>query len=355
MDSNMKLKYGLINIQSVGNKTTKIRNLINEQEFDVFLLTETWLQGNISDSSRIKEMKPCTHNFYHIPRKNKIGGGVGAFVSKSFTSVTIKDELMFESFEYIDLELKMKNKVLEVILIYKPPDSSKRKFIEEFSTLLEMVNDINKTIISGDFNLWMDDEENNYVTEFKELLDSFNTVNGVTSPTSISGHIIDLVIYCSSSDIVSDIEVEPDFGYCNVHKLVTFSVDMNKSRILKIWITYRDKKNFDATGFIEESITDMSEGIFQCEHNPDGRCAGCHAERFNNSFNRKYNDTCPVIKKQIAVRENSKWYNSELLEAKRLKRKLEDRWRRKRTPQSRDSYARARNDYNVLLERTKRD
>ena len=63
MDSNMKLKYGLINIQSVGNKTTKIRNLINEQEFDVFLLTETWLQGNISDSSRIKEMKPCTHNF----------------------------------------------------------------------------------------------------------------------------------------------------------------------------------------------------------------------------------------------------------------------------------------------------
>ena len=58
MDSNMKLKYGLINIQSVGNKTIKIRNLINEQEFDVFLLTETWLQGNISDSSRIKEMKP---------------------------------------------------------------------------------------------------------------------------------------------------------------------------------------------------------------------------------------------------------------------------------------------------------
>ena len=84
----MNLKYGLINIQSIGNKTIKIRNLINELELDVLLLSETWLQGNISDSSRIKEMKPSTHNFYHIPRKNKSGGGVGAVISKSFSSVT---------------------------------------------------------------------------------------------------------------------------------------------------------------------------------------------------------------------------------------------------------------------------
>ena len=83
MDSNVNLKCGLINIQSVGNKTIKIRNLINELELDVLLLTETWLQGNISDSSRIKELKPYTHNFYHIPRKTKGGGGVGAVVSVS--------------------------------------------------------------------------------------------------------------------------------------------------------------------------------------------------------------------------------------------------------------------------------
>ena len=34
---------GLVNIQSVGNKTINIRNLINEAKFDIFISTETWL------------------------------------------------------------------------------------------------------------------------------------------------------------------------------------------------------------------------------------------------------------------------------------------------------------------------
>ena len=355
MDSNMNLKCGLINIQSVGNKTIKIRNLINELDLDVLLLSETWLQGNISDSSRIKELKPCTHNFYHIPRKNKVGGGVGAVVSKSFSSVSIKNEVSFESFEYIDLELKRKNRVFEVILLYRPPDSSKRKFMEEFSNLLEMVNDVRKTIISGDFNLWMDDDKDSYVTEFKEVLETFNMTNGVLSPTSISGHIIDLVIYCSDSNFVSDIEVEPDFGYCKVHRLVTFAINMNRSKIIKKWITYRDKKNFDVAEFIEESMMDMSESIVQCEHKSNEICVNCYTVQFKRSFTRKYNMKCPVIKKQIVVRENDRWFNSELLEAKRLRRKMENRWKRAKTPQSRALYTKARNDYNALVERTKRN
>ena len=43
------------------------------------------------------------------------------------------------------------------------------------------------------------------------------------------------------------------------------------------------------------------------------------------------------------------------MEAKRLRRKLENRWKRRKTPQSRASYVRVRNDYNALVERTKRD
>ena len=62
------LHCGLVNIQSVGNKTINIRNLINEAKFDIFMLTETWLWGDVSDSSKIKEMTPKTHTFYHFPR-----------------------------------------------------------------------------------------------------------------------------------------------------------------------------------------------------------------------------------------------------------------------------------------------
>ena len=43
------------------------------------------------------------------------------------------------------------------------------------------------------------------------------------------------------------------------------------------------------------------------------------------------------------------------MKAKRLRRRLEDNWRKKRTPQTRALYVRARNDYNALVERVKRD
>ena len=48
-----KISCCLINIQSVGNKTNKIKCLIDELRLDICILTETWLNNNISDSSKI--------------------------------------------------------------------------------------------------------------------------------------------------------------------------------------------------------------------------------------------------------------------------------------------------------------
>ena len=111
------LNCGLVNIQCVGNKTINIRNLINEAKFDVFMLTETWLWGDASDSSKIKEMTLKTHTFYHFRRVEKTGGGVGVFVSKSLSKVTVKKRLIFNTFEYIDLEILSKNKVMRRIAV----------------------------------------------------------------------------------------------------------------------------------------------------------------------------------------------------------------------------------------------
>ena len=55
------------------------------------------------------------------------------------------------------------------------------------------------------------------------------------------------------------------------------------------------------------------------------------------------------------IRDNVKWFNKELLEAKRKRRKLEGRWKRAKNRESRTLYNRARNDYNTLTEKTKRN
>ena len=56
----------------------------------------------------------------------------------------------------------------------------------------------------------------------------------------------------------------------------------------------------------------------------------------------------------MVVRDNAKWFNKELLEAKRKIRKLEERWKRAKSRESRALYNKARNDYNTLIEKTKR-
>ena len=70
------LRCGLINIQPVGNKTIEIRNLINEAKFDICILTETWLWGDVSNSSKIKEMTLKTHFLpFAQSRKNRRWSG----------------------------------------------------------------------------------------------------------------------------------------------------------------------------------------------------------------------------------------------------------------------------------------
>ena len=354
MESSQHVKCGLINIQSVGNKTIKIRNLINEIELDLCLLTETWLQGNISDNSKIKEMTPCTHDFYHVPRKDKIGGGVGVLVSKTFTNVSIKNEITFETFEYIYLQLTRNSKVLKIISLYRPPRSNMKKFIEEFNILVDMVDDIQNTFIGGDFNCWVEDDNDNKAKELKEVFEIFNLINNVSVSTSVGGHTLDLVISGRDSNLIRNLEVEPDFEISKTHKLITFDVNINCTRALKKWITYREKRNFDAENFIEVSVADMSCENIQCEHMVDGTCVGCYTKTYNNSFGKTYDTMCPMKRKQIVVHENVKWFNSELLKAKRLRRKMENRWRRAKSAQARASYNKARNDYNTLIEKTKR-
>ena len=81
INTSVYIKVGLVNIQSVGNKTLEIRDLINDEKFDILAVTETWL--NEYDTAMINEMTPSTHTFLHIPRNDKRGSGVGIFLRNS--------------------------------------------------------------------------------------------------------------------------------------------------------------------------------------------------------------------------------------------------------------------------------
>ena len=300
-----------------------------DQELDICILTETWLNDNISDKSKINDMTPNTHNLYHMPRKTKIGGGVGMLINKVFKTDIIEN-YPFVSFEYINLKITYKNRSIQIVAIYRPPNMSRRGFLSEFGELLDSLNDNRNILICGDFNLHMDNKSDSYVTEFNELLESHNLENTVNEPTSLSNHIIDLVIHIKTSKLVSDLMIEPECDLSPVHKLVLFNINIWINNITTKRITYRNKTNFDAEEMIDKSMAEIRRNNLQCEcirRNPQ-TCVCCFTKNSKTIMTNNYNNICPEETKDIIVRESAKWYNRELREAKKNKRKMEDRWKR---------------------------
>ena len=174
-------------------------------------------------------MGRCEHTFYHFPRVEKTGG---VFVSKSFSKVTVRNQVIFNTFEYIDLEILNKNKVIRLITLYRLPTiDGKRKekeFIEEFGNYLDTINNLRTTFIC-DFNLWLDKvSECNYVGEFVELLEAHSIVTSVINPTTKSEHIIDLVIHHKDHKLIKNVEVEPVCIILPFHRLMTYRVDVRR-------------------------------------------------------------------------------------------------------------------------------
>ena len=362
MASTKKMNCSLINIQSVGNKTNIIHSLITDQDLDICMLTETWLRNNISDNSKINEMTPITHNFYHVPRINKSGGGVGLLIKKLYKTKIVSNQ-SFDSFEHINLKILYNNKSIQTIIIYRPPNMSKREFLKDFGDLLNTLNDSRNILICGDFNLHLDNKSDNYVSEFNELLESHDLENTIDETTSLSGHIIDLVIQTKNNRLVNEIIIEPECTISPVHKVIHFSLDIRKSCNITKKITYRKKTNYNAEKFIEKSVLEIREK----RENNNSFCESCRSlQSCVNCFTRSsktimannYDNICPEETKEIIVRENAKWYNSELREAKKNKRKMEDKWKRSKKSMKSEYwnlFKVARNKYNNLIEKTKRE
>ena len=270
----------------------------------------------------------------------------------------------FKSFENINIKINHLNKNIQIIIIYKPPNTSKREFLDEFGGFLDTVLiDSRNILICGDFNLHVDNKADNYVKEFLEILESHNLENCVDDPTTLSNHLIDLVIQNKDSNIVSGLEVEPDCTISPVHKLISFNVNIWRSTVVKKTITYRNKNNFDAETYIDESIKKIDENRRKCKCISENRqideetCVSCYTASRKNILAMNYNDICPEINKQIIIKENAKWFNSELREAKKKKRRLEDKWKRSNRLNKNKNwevYKTARNQYYALIEKTKR-
>ncbi len=81
-----------------------------------------------------------------------------------------------------------------VLTVYRPP-RLKKGFISEFGELLSKITiEFDSILISGDFNIHIDNTTDHFANQFTDMLSTFDFTQHTAGPTHNQGHTLDLVI-----------------------------------------------------------------------------------------------------------------------------------------------------------------
>lgn len=130
------VKIGWLNVQSINNKATTVRELIEERKYDVFVATETW---HHKGDSILKHASGPAYSISEHSREIGRGGGVAIFYRTHYSCSPILLPSV-TTLEYVSIRLKTGRNAFAVLATYRPgSDRPTSLFYEELTLLLEVI------------------------------------------------------------------------------------------------------------------------------------------------------------------------------------------------------------------------
>ena len=145
-------------------------------------------------------------------------------------------------------EITCNSRSVRLVNIYRPERDVDGKhvhfssFRQEFEKLI--VNYLlhpSDIILTGDFNIHIDNTSNNYANQFKDLLSAHGLIQHITAPTHRYGHCLDLMITReNTSPLISNITIHP--GLSDHYAIIT-DMNLKKPKMPTISVSTRHWKN----------------------------------------------------------------------------------------------------------------
>ena len=335
--------FGTINARSIRKNLNTLRFLVQNDGLDILSITETWLRSD--DHYEINEICPTGYNLLHADRNDRPGGGVGFLIRNNYKPKVIKTSA-YSSFEHMAISVSSAPDSVRFLVIYRPPSLSVATFIEEFSALLE---DIalggSSLVISGDFNLRWDVSNDSYVRKFKELCSAFGLLQHVNETTHIKGHVLDLILSREVDDL-SIVNVRIGDAVSD-HFLVRCNLSIKRPQQTKRTINYRNLKTLDIANF----CFDVSSLPLVQNHKHMNIEELVHG--YNSQLREVLDKHAPVITRTTTSQRRDPWETEEVLEALRVKRRAERRFRKVKTADSYKDFRKAFDDFTQCLDNSK--
>ncbi|XP_071510967.1 uncharacterized protein [Diadema antillarum] len=329
-----KLNVQLWNCNSVRNKTNFLLEHVIDSNVDIMFLTETWLLS--VDPVVIDECTPAGYTFLNVARgRNDPLGGI-AVIYKTALNLSTANINILSSHDTFELAaVANPSRSICYVVIYRPPPSMRngfktQEFLQGFEELVcELTTYSWKLLILGDFNMHEDTPRKPDVAYFLEIIEEAGLQQHVTTATHKLGHTLDLVISRLDESPVVDCRA-CDKLYSD-HFIISCTVDAAKPKQHDATSHCRNFRNLDKGSF----ITDINEAFhdFPFDGDVDDQTAFYHSTILD-----VLNKHCPSTKRVHRFCRHPPWYTNEIHQARRSRRKLERRWRKLQTPESRHQY-----------------
>ena len=327
-----------INCQSVVNKKDQLHSVIDIENPDIVIGTESWLSPSIYDG----EIFPPNLNYtvYRRDRQTKTTGG-GIFILVRNTLISDLKPQYNTNCENLWVEVKVRGtKPLLIGAYYKPKELDHESMYELKSSLdcILQSDKYSNILLSGDFNLpsmnWNDEattpgcKNQSYYEQFLTIMKDCNLTQVIDRPTR-GENILDL-IFTTNTTLVQNSDVIPGIGDHDIASLVvSIKPYINRQQPRKILLY----KRADWDGFREYMHTYSDEF---CSRNHSHSNVDDLWSEFTQSLEKGTSKFIPS--KKARTKNGLPWVNRDIKRLIRQRDKLYIKHRKTGNPKYKTSF-----------------
>ena len=201
----------LSNIQSIKSKGILLIKHLNNNNIDIAVITEMWLNDD-TDKAWVLTSE-VNRNGYHLDMSNQLGkrGGGLALISRSYLKARKIMEVNQKMFQHAIWKVETHGNLVTCIVIYRSLYSltnqeTVTKCLDKFTEWLSNIpGSFSNMIVLGDFNIHINDKNDNDAGIFVDTITALGFNQHVTFPTHWVGNILDCVFTetCNSNKVKS--------------------------------------------------------------------------------------------------------------------------------------------------------
>ena len=195
--------------------------------------------------------------------------------------------------------------IITILGIYRPPAGSPVEFLAKFTNwIIDVVVQDTNLVVLGDFNLHINNENDENAANFKELMVTLGLLQRVTRPTHKSGNILDLIFMENFSEI--NIHSCILGNLLSDYYMINCRISLTSQEICCRDINYNDLPNIDMKLMAE----DIKPGIMNRD------TLDTQVEKLENTLIEAFEKHAPLQTKSVMNRQRVPWFTEEVREKK---------------------------------------